>query len=535
MSKVSYMGNGITTEFYFDFPYYENSNVIVSVNNEYAIGYEIVGNAAGMNADIPYNGGKVVFEVAPSGFDCITIARKLPLTRIVDYQPTEKINPMLLNQDMNYAIEILKDFFDELVNFRTKYAEITEKNSTQVLLSKIGEINRLVDSGEIMDLDRFYSYTSNCVTEIPDDVKLVLNDGTLVLKAGSRLYKPNGFEADGVTQKFDVSVMSADYVFAGGFDGKQVVLFGGIGRMSIDRVSAGTIPPINPINNDVWYDLSVNKIKIYSASQSMWQESNATLPIGLATVNADGTCYVSIDQVFNGFGFIGTTVFVLPGVKGFACNGRKSDGTLKSFPVLINKVKTQNYSKSYGDRYFILDVNGAFVGGSVFYNNKSKDLINNQEATYLSDKNEIYRYGGVGVYKVNGFLAGVLRNENNIITSFKPKQVFNILDCNNGNLVANQSMPSDVYTDLILGDSGVSYLVPADGYLVLKGEASVAGKEYVMINESNNMTSLAYVQNSGGAVALSLPVSSGQVVSVKYGAALKNNYVFRFVYSNGAK
>ena len=114
MQKVSYMGNGETTEFAFNFPYFENSNIIVTKNNVAATGYEIIGNPGGLDADIPYIGGRVVFEIAPTALDNITIARQLPLSRVTDYQPLEKISPTTLNQDMNYMMEILKDLQDEL-------------------------------------------------------------------------------------------------------------------------------------------------------------------------------------------------------------------------------------------------------------------------------------------------------------------------------------------------------------------------------------------------------------------------------------
>ena len=113
MQKVSYMGNGSTTEFTFNFPYFENSNITVTKNNQTATGYSIVGTSAGADADIPYTGGKVVFETAPGALDNITIARSLPLSRIVDYQPTTKLEPTTLNQDANYLMEVIKDLQEE--------------------------------------------------------------------------------------------------------------------------------------------------------------------------------------------------------------------------------------------------------------------------------------------------------------------------------------------------------------------------------------------------------------------------------------
>ena len=135
------MGNGTTTEFAFNFPYFENSNIVVTKNGAPATGYDIIGTSAGLDADIPYTGGKVVFEIAPTALDSITIARQLPLTRIVDYQPLAKIDPTTLNQDMNYTMEVLKDLQDELDGLMTQYAEIADKESTTTLLARIAAIH----------------------------------------------------------------------------------------------------------------------------------------------------------------------------------------------------------------------------------------------------------------------------------------------------------------------------------------------------------------------------------------------------------
>ena len=141
MQKVSYMGDGSTTEFTFNFPYFENTDVIVSKNGATATGYNIVGNSAGLDADIPYTGGKVVFETAPGALDNITIARNLPHQRQYDYQPLVKIDPTTLNQDMNYLMEVIKDLQDELDSLSTQYSEIADKESTTTLLARISAIH----------------------------------------------------------------------------------------------------------------------------------------------------------------------------------------------------------------------------------------------------------------------------------------------------------------------------------------------------------------------------------------------------------
>lgn len=135
------MGDGTTTEFTFNFPYFENTNITVNKNGAMASGYTIIGTSAGQDADIPYIGGKVVFETAPTTLDNITIARSLPLTRIADYQPTAKIEPTTLNQDLNYLMEVIKDKQDELDTLCAQYSEIADKESTTTLLARISAIH----------------------------------------------------------------------------------------------------------------------------------------------------------------------------------------------------------------------------------------------------------------------------------------------------------------------------------------------------------------------------------------------------------
>ena len=153
MQKVSYMGNGSTTEFTFNFPYFENSDVVVTKNGVAASGYNIVGNSAGLDADIPYTGGKVVFETAPTALDSITIARSLPLARQYDYQPLEKISPTTLNQDLNYLMEKMKDLHDELEYFCGQcdilsHSESIENLSTKMdrVITQITELNADTES-----------------------------------------------------------------------------------------------------------------------------------------------------------------------------------------------------------------------------------------------------------------------------------------------------------------------------------------------------------------------------------------------------
>ncbi len=186
MYKVSYMGNGSTTEFNFNFPFYENTNIIVAKNGTtITTGYTIVGTSAGENADIPYTGGKVIFESAPISTDSITISRSLPLTRIVDYQPTELINPTVLNQDQNYTMEVLKDFSDKIEDFDEKYEAIIDEESTQILVQKIDTVSQqITDLGDVSTLrqnvDDLITTTGNHTTTINEHTNTIASHTTTI-------------------------------------------------------------------------------------------------------------------------------------------------------------------------------------------------------------------------------------------------------------------------------------------------------------------------------------------------------------------
>ncbi|MDE6477670.1 MAG: hypothetical protein K2L94_00290 [Alphaproteobacteria bacterium] len=104
MYKVSYTGDGATTEFLFAFPFFQDADVRVAI-----AGTVLDGTQYGVVANEEFNGGIVVFATPPSDGAQIDIFRQVQLSRIVDYQPTAKINPEDLNTDFNLLIEAFRD------------------------------------------------------------------------------------------------------------------------------------------------------------------------------------------------------------------------------------------------------------------------------------------------------------------------------------------------------------------------------------------------------------------------------------------
>ena len=104
MYKISYIGDGENNEFSFSFPFFQESDVRVCIDNELLDNTEY-----DVNPNDNFSGGLVVFASAPENGKNIDIFRQVDLSRVIDYQPTEKIDPEDLNSDFNFLVAALQD------------------------------------------------------------------------------------------------------------------------------------------------------------------------------------------------------------------------------------------------------------------------------------------------------------------------------------------------------------------------------------------------------------------------------------------
>lgn len=147
MNEIIYYGDGQTKDFVFDFPFFLASDVHVKLNGSIMnSGYQVTGVKSTEPADIPYSGGTVTFATAPKSSDKIELFRKIGLERVVDYQPTKKIDPQALNQDFSFLLETLKDFNALINSFSDKYSEILESESYESFSAKLDDINQKLSS-----------------------------------------------------------------------------------------------------------------------------------------------------------------------------------------------------------------------------------------------------------------------------------------------------------------------------------------------------------------------------------------------------
>ncbi len=238
------------------------------------------------------------------------------------------------------------------------------------------DLSNLSSTGEKHFVNK--TQLTNCVLEIPQRVNLVDNGTNIIIKAGTIGIQPNGFEADGSTPKFDYITVTADITLENistttimlGLNGVQNVY-----RTAIGVCFSGPTAPASPANLAMWYDTSTNLVKRYVSSS--WEVANYTLPLGILNYTASGTPG-SIQQVFNGFGYIGSSLWIDKGVRMLIPNYRNEDGTLKNQDFTTEKIYLTTYDSDYTrlNGKLVYTRNAIAIYGSADYDSVKNIMIN---------------------------------------------------------------------------------------------------------------------------------------------------------------
>ena len=364
------------------------------------------------------------------------------------------------------------------------------------------------------------NYTTNRILEIPQDIKLELNNGTLTLKAGSKVYIPNGFETDGVTPKFDIITLTKDLTYVEPTSNALTLpLFVSSKGNSLFRRGINNSGKTVPDNyTGAFYNLTTNKMESYNNGSLAVTMS---LPVCVCTNSATtGNNIVSIEQVFNGFGYIGSTVFALPSVKGLISNGRDINGNYKNLPMSTEAVKLYTFD---GSNTFIsnvwIDSEGNFKG----FNTQLVYDIRRNEVVYSVDSSQrLYLNAG----RIN-IVEGKIKEFNN---PYVPN--FNTYLTNE---LASMSMPSSKYINLTFGASDTEYTAPANGWFYFLGQW-VDAVPYLQMRNMSITPLEPRIQTCGASTTgywgIYMPARIHDVVKVFYNTT-PQHIVFAFIYAQG--
>lgn len=255
---------------------------------------------------------------------------------------------------------------------------------------------------------------TNCLLEVPQKIKIEVIDGVLILKAGSNLTFPN----IGNINRFTERTITVDATTVGSITMGEHLIFdaGGAGGESlrycpITKVFSNTTEPTTPTESDTWYDLTNNVIRVYQGGAWIGARS---LPIAKITVTENG---ISVDQVFNGFGYIGSTIWVDKGVRGLIPNGRNKDGTLNNIEFITQNILLRTNTEK-GPFYCVLVDNGTRISIADGHNWTYDETTN-----YISNN---------GTLRQNiGFYGTITLNTSGVVLNFSPKLTFRAVDYNN--------------------------------------------------------------------------------------------------------
>lgn len=376
------------------------------------------------------------------------------------------------------------------------------------------------------------SPATNGILEIPQDIKLSASGATLTIQSGSKFYVPNGtgvFNDIPVTDNIQrtFTVTNATCLL---FMIQDTMTFA---AQRVSLCTSGTTPPSD---TGVFYDTSANTIRAYSSGTV----SNQKWSLPLAKITFDENGNITIDRVFNGFGFIGSLAFVLPNVKYLIPNGRNSDGT----PLHITCITENVYTYQAFTDYYLLNNTGTIQEcycGSYIESETIPDFNGTGNGHwYNTRENRVYRVSNHIPTENRSCIAFTLFTDSaNWAGSGKaidiiPKYTFTALDRNDKAYIAHQAMPSNKYIDLnqSLGTSGTEHIAPTDGYVCLI-KTSNDTNQYVSLQTSEGamLDNASFSSASGQNLAVTLPVSKGQKYKTWWtagGTLMK--YVF--IYSN---
>lgn len=271
----------------------------------------------------------------------------------------------------NNDIMPITDMSDSTDDKKVTIQQLTDYVNNAIPSNKFAnlDLSNLSTTGQsILDSKLDKTQITNCILEIPQNIKLEFVDGVLTLKSGSVVVVPNGKSGSTLlfTQRTIPNDISASVLSNGsGLTQIMVNINNTFAPNSVNMVSSGDTAPSS---GQIWYDTTNNLIKSSSDNGSSWNTTvGVSLPIGLIT--RDTGTITSLNQIFNGFGTIGSTFFSLPNVKGLIPNGRNTDGTLNNIeynPTTV-QIFTEPATFSYKDKMLFLGYNGRIVATAVYY------------------------------------------------------------------------------------------------------------------------------------------------------------------------
>lgn len=258
---------------------------------------------------------------------------------------------------------------------------------------------------------------TNCTINIPQNIVLEYINSTLILKSGSVIICPNGLEEDGATRKFNYIKIEEDIITDGvSWDGQCYIFVNAdksLGIVSVSQCVSGEVAPTS--TTPVWYDTKNNLIK-KTEDFVTWTDSKASLPIGLVLLQTTIPYIKSLNQVFNGIGYMGSAIWVDKDIEGLIPNGINKDGSLKNIKFKKQKLSLVDYNGiSFSNYYLWVGMDEIISAVPIVYNK-----IESGSFGFFENDNIIKNPNGE---IVNAFKIGIVSVNNSVFRFLKLKPI----------------------------------------------------------------------------------------------------------------
>lgn len=399
-----------------------------------------------------------------------------------------------------------------------------------------------------------HRHVTNCILEIPQRIDYTLVDGTLTIKAGSVVIVPYGTTdltsqyPNGVTfLNDDLKVYDTQFAdgkffvwaelvndiglyFEHSYTGANFLHLslgnsqGNIFTMRMSNSYSGTTDTLTETDHHGFYNTNENMMYEYNATGKY----TAIFTLPLFVIYGNGVqLYDRIDQVFNGMGYVGSTVWLDKGVKGLIPNGRNEDGTLSSIECIIPKLTLQTVETSAKRANSKMHYS-IWIEDIGYYNNIGLDGVLHErivaEDGYFYDNGKLMKGFELGVYSYDG----------SIVTNLKMKQPIRAVDYSDSSTVSGWGMPSSKYIDLTIGATNTRYTAPANGWVNFEMRMT-SGLHQLSNVTKNYLGMVQYTTGTNTMTVSCIPVCKGDIFTIVYnnqGSNTANNRL-RFMYAEG--
>lgn len=223
---------------------------------------------------------------------------------------------------------------------------------------------------------------------------------------------------------FDEVVISSDKAINNGWHDKRFLFIDNGKNLAFEQVAhshSGDNPPTDTNTYLYWYDTKNNIIKSSNNKGESWAYVGHSLPIAIITTGQGSIS--SIDQTFNGFGYIGMHKFRTKGIKFLASNGINPDGTYKSTEIETTDVLLKDSGIVSKNNWFDLITKDTWYSNTRYYVQNTAPTVTTNSYWYNPNENKLYRWSGSEWQQRLGVVCGRSVSSNNKVTSITPNPV----------------------------------------------------------------------------------------------------------------